>query len=138
MAKKRTEKAQETHGPADKVKLLERWDGTMAGADRLGVSYSSLRAWRAAAVPALDDAAGAVHKERKSTRTSALDDALELLFRGVHVGRLKALPKEQYGEELKRVRILQRIVGKAVAEGRTPPDAARSLAKHFDALIEGL
>ena len=77
-------------------------------------------------------------KAPKSGKTSAFDDALGLLLGTVHVGRLKSLPKEQYGEELKRVRVLQRVVAKAVAEGNASPAVSRSLAKHFDALIEGL
>jgi hypothetical protein len=74
----------------------------------------------------------------KSPRTSALDDALELLLGATYVGRLKQLPKEGYGEELRRVRILQRIVAKAVAEGSAPPHLTKSLARHFDTVLEGL
>lgn len=77
-------------------------------------------------------------KVAKPGKTSAFDDALALLLGTVHVGKLKNLPKENYGEELKRVRVLQRVVAKAVAEGNASPAVGRSLAKHFDALIEGL
>ena len=77
-------------------------------------------------------------KDAKPGKTSAFDDALGLLLSTVHVGRLKNLPKENYGEELKRVRVLQRVVAKAVAEGNAAPAVGRSLARHFDALIEGL
>jgi hypothetical protein len=77
-------------------------------------------------------------KPSKPGKTSAFDDALGLLLGTVHVGKLKSLPKEQYGEELKRVRVLQRVVAKAIAEGNASPTVGRSLAKHFDALIEGL
>ncbi len=82
--------------------------------------------------------AAAESKAKKPARTSALDDALEVLFRGIHVGALKSLPKDKYPEELRRVRVLQRIVAKAIAEGNAAPSAARSLARHFDALIEAL
>lgn len=77
-------------------------------------------------------------KAAKPGKTSAFDDALGLLLGTIHLGKLKNLPKENYGEELKRVRVLQRVVAKAVAEGNASPAIGRSLAKHFDALIEGL
>jgi len=141
MAKKTAKFPELPYGEAQKAKLLARWDGTVAGAGRLGVAYASLRAWRAASTAAAGtgaEAKGTPRKEGRNARTSALDDALELLFQGVHVGRIKTLAREDYVEELKRVRVLQRIVGKAVAEGKAPQAAAMALAKHFDALIEGL
>lgn len=138
MSNKNGKKASVTYSDMLKKDLLAKWDGTAAGAKALKVPYRSLQEWRnggsvKAAAKTKSDA-----KAAKPGKTSAFDDALGLLLGTVHVGRLKSLPRENYGEELKRVRVLQRLVAKAVAEGNAAPAIGRSLAKHFDALIEGL
>jgi hypothetical protein len=140
MAQKKTEKARINYTADERKQLLAKWDGTTAGAKALGASQRTMMGWRdgETATAKKPAKANAGPKSKKPPKTTALDDALELLLGTVHVGRLKNLAKEEYGVELKRVRILQRIVAKAVAEGNAPPGMARSLAKHFDALIEGL
>jgi hypothetical protein len=129
-------KASVAYSDMQKKDLLAKWDGTAAGAKALKVSYRSLQEWRDGGSAKVKTKAN--DKAAKPGKTSAFDDALGLLLSTVHVGRLKSLPRENYGEELKRVRVLQRVVAKAVAEGNAAPAVGRSLAKHFDALIEGL
>jgi len=115
----------------------KRKDEAAGGAAKGGPAAPSKSA-AAAVARATERAAARPAKDAKGGHSTALDDALELLLAAVHVGRLKTLPREKYAEELKRVRVLQRIVAKAVTEGNAPPALARSLAKHFDAVLEGL
>jgi hypothetical protein len=138
MSNKSGKKASVAHSDMQKKDLLAKWDGTAAGAKALKVPHRSLQEWRDGGSAKAAAKTKANDKAAKPGKTSAFDDALGLLLGTVHVGRLKSLPKENYGEELKRVRVLQRVVAKAVAEGNAAPAVARSLAKHFDALIEGL
>ena len=136
MANKNGKKASVAYSDMQKKDLMAKWDGTAAGAKALKVPYWSLQEWRDGGSAKVKTKAN--DKAAKPGKTSAFDDALGLLLSTVHVGRLKSLPRENYGEELKRVRVLQRVVAKAVAEGNAAPAVGRSLAKHFDALIEGL
>lgn len=136
MANKSGKKANVAYSDMQKKDMLAKWDGTAQGAKTLKVPYRSLQKWRDGASAKANNKSNA--KAAKPAKTSAFDDALGLLLSTVHIGRLKSLPRESYGEELKRVRVLQRVVTKAVAEGNAAPAVARSLAKHFDALIEGL
>jgi hypothetical protein len=138
MANKDGKKEDVAYSDMQKKDMLAKWDGTAAGAKNLKVPYRSLQKWRDNSSTTAAAKTKSNAKAAKPGKTSALDDALSLLLSTVHVGRLKSLPKESYGEELKRVRVLQRVVAKAVAEGNAAPAVARSLAKHFDALIEGL
>jgi hypothetical protein len=136
MSNKNGKKASVAYSDTQKKDLLAKWDGTAAGAKALKVPYRSLQEWRDGGSAKAKTKAN--DKAAKPGKTSAFDDALGLLLSTVHVGRLKSLPRENYGEELKRVRVLQRVVAKAIAEGNAAPAVGRSLAKHFDALIEGL
>jgi hypothetical protein len=138
MANKNGKKESVAFSDAQKKDLLTKWDGTAAGAKALKVPHRSLQEWRGGGSAKATAKTKSDAKAAKPGKTSAFDDALGLLLSTVHVGRLKSLPRENYGEELKRVRVLQRLVAKAVAEGNAAPAVARSLAKHFDALIEGL
>jgi hypothetical protein len=140
MANKNGKKASVAYSDMQKKDLLAKWDGTAAGAKTLKIPHRSLQEWRdgVSAKAASKTKTKSNAKADKPGKTSALDDALGLLLSTVHVGRLKSLPRENYAEELKRVRVLQRVVAKAVAEGNAAPAVGRSLAKHFDALIEGL
>jgi hypothetical protein len=140
MAQKKAKRAHSTYTDEQKKELLAKWDGTMAGAKTLKVAYQSIKGWRDGELPVAKKSAKTEvsSKAKKPSKTTAFDDALGLLLSTVHVGKLKSLPKDKYGEELKRVRILQRVVAKAVNEGNAAPGVGRSLAKHFDALIEGL
>lgn len=136
MANKSGKKPNVAYSDMQKKDMLAKWDGTAAGAKALKVPYRLLQEWHDGGSATAKTKSNA--KAAKPGKTSAFDDALGLLLSTVHVGRLKSLPRENYGDELKRVRVLQRVVTKAVAEGNAAPAVARSLAKHFDALIEGL
>jgi hypothetical protein len=138
MANKNGKKASVANSDMQKKDLLAKWDGTASGAKALKVPYRSLQEWRDGGSATATSKTKSNAKGVKPGKTSAFDDALGLLLSTVHVGRLKILPRENYGEELKRVRVLQRLVAKAVAEGNAAPAVGRSLTKHFDALIEGL
>jgi hypothetical protein len=138
MANKNGKKASVAYSDMQKKDLLAKWDGTAAGAKALKAPYRSLQEWRDGGSTKSAAKTKSDSKAAKPGKTSAFDDALGLLLSTVHVGRLKSLPRENYGEELKRVRVLQRLVAKAVAEGNAAPAVGRSLARHFDALIEGL
>jgi hypothetical protein len=138
MSNKNGKKASVAYSDMQKKDLLAKWDGTAAGAKTLKIPYRLLQEWRSNGSTKTAAVTKSDAKATKPGKTSAFDDALGLLLSTVHVGRLKSLPRENYGEELKRVRVLQRLVTKAIAEGNAAPAVGRSLAKHFDALIEGL